>query len=84
MKTLTLTRPDDAHLHLRDQDALKHVIADSARVFGRAVIMPFVHLFTTFSEFLQLQIPSDFDNFRAYYNTFPPLAQAVRGWYSKR
>ncbi|PWF22742.1 dihydroorotase [Corticimicrobacter populi] len=38
--TLTLTRPDDWHLHLRDGEALKAVVGDTARHFGRAIIMP--------------------------------------------
>jgi dihydroorotase len=37
---LTLTRPDDWHLHLRDGAALAAVVAHSARQFARAVIMP--------------------------------------------
>jgi dihydroorotase len=40
MKTLTLTRPDDCHLHLRDDAALASVLPHTARVFGRALIMP--------------------------------------------
>ena len=39
-QTLTLTRPDDWHLHLRDGDALKAVVGDSARQFARAIVMP--------------------------------------------
>ena len=38
--TLTLTRPDDWHLHLRDGDTLRAVLPDTARRFGRAIIMP--------------------------------------------
>jgi dihydroorotase len=38
--TLTLTRPDDWHLHLRDGEAMRSVVAATARVFGRAVVMP--------------------------------------------
>lgn len=38
--TLTLGRPDDLHLHLRDGAALSAVIAFSARQFGRALVMP--------------------------------------------
>jgi len=38
--TLTLTRPDDWHLHVRDGDALKTVVAHTAAQFGRAIIMP--------------------------------------------
>jgi dihydroorotase len=37
---LTLTRPDDWHLHVRDGAAMKSVIAHSARQFARAIIMP--------------------------------------------
>ena len=37
---LTLTKPDDFHLHLRDGEMLRRVVADSARRFGRAIIMP--------------------------------------------
>ena len=37
---LTLTRPDDWHLHLRDGDALAVVLPHTARQFARAVIMP--------------------------------------------
>jgi dihydroorotase len=40
MQTLTLTRPDDWHLHLRDGAALPTTVADAARRFGRAIIMP--------------------------------------------
>ncbi len=39
-RTLTLTRPDDWHLHLRDGAALEAVVRPSARVFGRAIVMP--------------------------------------------
>jgi len=38
--TLTLTRPDDWHLHLRDGAALEAVLPDTARQFGRAIVMP--------------------------------------------
>ncbi len=40
MKTLTIIRPDDWHLHLRDGAALAAVLPDTARQFGRAIIMP--------------------------------------------
>ena len=39
-KILTLTRPDDWHLHLRDGAALKAVLPASAAQFRRAVVMP--------------------------------------------
>lgn len=37
---LTLTRPDDWHIHLRDGVALNNTVADVARYFGRAICMP--------------------------------------------
>ena len=37
---LTLLRPDDWHIHLRDGAMLPHTVADVARTFGRAIIMP--------------------------------------------
>jgi dihydroorotase len=40
MDTLTITRPDDWHLHLRDGDALAAVLPHSARQFARAIVMP--------------------------------------------
>ena len=40
MDSITLIQPDDWHLHLRDGDAMRDVLADSARQFGRAIIMP--------------------------------------------
>ena len=40
MQTLTITRPDDWHLHLRDGAALAAVLPDTARRFARAIVMP--------------------------------------------
>ncbi|MDA8109609.1 MAG: dihydroorotase [Betaproteobacteria bacterium] len=40
MDTLTLIRPDDWHLHLRDGAALAAVLPDTARRFARAIVMP--------------------------------------------
>ena len=40
MQTLTLTRPDDWHLHLRDGDMLQTVLAHTAKRFARAIVMP--------------------------------------------
>ena len=37
---LTLLRPDDWHIHLRDGAALTQTVADVARTFGRAIVMP--------------------------------------------
>lgn len=40
MNSLTIITPDDWHLHLRDTPYLQAVVADTARQFGRAIIMP--------------------------------------------
>jgi dihydroorotase len=37
---LTITRPDDWHLHLRDGEPMRSVVGATARVFARAVVMP--------------------------------------------
>ena len=38
--SLTITRPDDWHLHLRDEGAMRSVVPYTARQFGRAIVMP--------------------------------------------
>ncbi len=40
INTLTITRPDDWHIHFRDGEVMRNVVPDSARVFGRAIVMP--------------------------------------------
>ncbi|MGV1771057.1 dihydroorotase [Agrobacterium vitis] len=40
MRSLTIRRPDDWHLHLRDGAMLEGVIGDTSRHFARAIIMP--------------------------------------------
>ena len=37
---ITLLRPDDWHIHLRDGAVLRHTVADVARTFARAIVMP--------------------------------------------
>jgi dihydroorotase len=39
-QSLTITRPDDWHVHVRDGDALKTVVPHTAAQFGRAIVMP--------------------------------------------
>lgn len=43
LHTISLTRPDDWHLHLRDGSALQRTVADTARCFKRAIVMPNLH-----------------------------------------
>ncbi|NQY88746.1 MAG: dihydroorotase [Colwellia sp.] len=40
MSTITIARPDDWHVHLRDGEVLKNTVADISRYFGRAIVMP--------------------------------------------
>lgn len=40
MDALQITRPDDWHVHFRDGAQLQHVVPDTARRFGRAIVMP--------------------------------------------
>lgn len=40
MTTLSIIRPDDWHVHLRDGAALKNTVADTSKYFGRAIVMP--------------------------------------------
>ena len=40
MESITITKPDDWHVHLRDGDMLAQVAKYTARQFGRAIIMP--------------------------------------------
>ena len=40
MTSLTIRRPDDWHLHLRDGDMLRGVLPETARDFARAIVMP--------------------------------------------
>ncbi len=39
-QTITITRPDDWHLHLRDGAMMASVLPHTARQFGRAIVMP--------------------------------------------
>jgi len=40
MQRLTISKPDDWHLHLRDGEVLRAVVSDSAKRFARAIVMP--------------------------------------------
>lgn len=40
MQTLLINRPDDWHVHLRDNELLQHTVIDSAQHFARALVMP--------------------------------------------
>ncbi len=64
--TLKIARPDDWHLHLRDEPELGSVIAFSAQVFARAVVMPnlsppvsSVAAATAYRERIRAALPAD-------------------------
>ncbi|MCF2515194.1 dihydroorotase [Sphingomonas sp. G124] len=40
MQSITMRRPDDWHVHLRDGDMLERVVPHTARQFARAIVMP--------------------------------------------
>jgi len=40
IESITITRPDDWHVHLRDGNVLANTVADINRYFGRAIVMP--------------------------------------------
>ena len=50
MTRVTITRPDDWHLHLRDSNQMRSVLPDSARRFARAIVMPNLELPVTTTE----------------------------------
>lgn len=66
MKSISIIRPDDWHLHVRDDDVLKDIIPHTAQRFGRAVIMPNLNppVTTTaeaqaYQERIQAAVPND-------------------------
>jgi dihydroorotase len=87
MERLTLTKPDDWHLHLRDGEALKSVLADSTRRFGRAIIMPNLKLPVTtvsaaeaYRDRIIAALPSgvDFEPLMTLYLTDNTTAREIR------
>ncbi|CAM2738502.1 dihydroorotase [Legionella worsleiensis] len=40
MRSLIINRPDDWHVHLRDEDQLRHTVPATAQHFARALVMP--------------------------------------------
>ncbi len=88
MQRITLTRPDDWHLHLRDGGLLRQVAPASARQFARALVMPNLSPpVTTVDQALAyrqrildaLPADSDFDPFLSLYLTeSTPLSEVAR------
>jgi len=84
---ITLTRPDDWHLHLRDGAAMAAVVSYSARQFHRAIVMPNLRPPVTTTELAQayrqrildaLPAGSDFQPLMTLYLTDNTRADEVR------
>ena len=84
---LTLTRPDDWHLHLRDDEALKAVLPHTARQFARAIVMPnlkppvtTVALAAAYRERILAALPAgmDFEPLMTLYLTDNTPAEEIR------
>lgn len=87
---LTITRPDDWHLHLRDGEVLQHVVPATARQMGRAIVMPNLRPPVTTAEQalayrdrIMAQVPEGrhFDPLMTLYltdNTSPEMIAAAR------
>jgi len=68
----TITQPDDWHLHLRDESALLRTVPDTARYFGRAIIMPNLRPPVTTTE-MAISYRERILQARPQGNTFEPL-----------
>jgi dihydroorotase len=86
MHSLTITRPDDWHLHLRDGGALKAVLPDTARQFARAIVMPNLRppvtttaLAIEYRERIQNALPvgANFEPFMTLYLTDKTTAEEI-------
>ena len=81
MQTLTITRPDDWHLHLRDAEAMACVLPHTVRRFARAMVMPNLKIPVTttaaaraYRERILAALAGAFDADRAYQDKdFQPL-----------
>lgn len=67
LTTLTITKPDDWHIHLRDGEALAQTVKDAAQTFARAIVMPnLVPPITTaehavaYAQRISSHVPSDY------------------------
>jgi dihydroorotase len=87
MNRLTLTRPDDWHLHLRDGAAMASVVLHTARQFARAIVMPnlqppvtTVDLALAYRDRILAALPdgSDFEPLMTLYLTETTSADEVR------
>ncbi|GAB2647667.1 dihydroorotase [Vibrio panuliri] len=86
MTTITITRPDDWHVHLRDGEVLKDTVRDISRYNGRALIMPNTippitntELALAYRERIMAEKPSEqFEPLMALYLTDNTTADEIR------
>jgi dihydroorotase len=87
VQQLTITRPDDWHLHLRDGALMQSIVQDSARRFARAIVMPNLRPPVTTTEQAQayrqrilgaLPAASDFQPLMTLYLTDNTSAEEIR------
>jgi dihydroorotase len=87
VQQLTITRPDDWHLHLRDGALMQSVVQDTARQFARAIVMPNLRPPVTTTEQAQayrqrilgaLPAASDFQPLMTLYLTDNTSAEEIR------
>ena len=85
--SITFTRPDDWHLHLRDGEVLRDVLPHTARQFARAIVMPnlkppvtTVALAKAYYERIMAILPSDlkFEPLMTLYLTDNTSADAIK------
>ena len=83
--SVTITQPDDFHLHLRDEKQMESVVNDSAKVFGRAIIMPNlmppvtrVALAKKYKKRIQLAVHHDFEPMMTLYLTAAMTTEELR------
>ena len=84
MQSITLKRPDDWHIHLRDDAYLARTVGDAARYFGRVLVMPNlvppvtnVALATAYRDRILKHAPSGFAPMMALYLTDETSKAAV-------
>jgi dihydroorotase len=83
MTALTLRRPDDLHLHLRDGEAMRSVLPFTAARFARALIMPNLRPPVTTTEHAQAYRQRILDALPAG-TTFAPLMIRPRSTVRRR
>ena len=90
--SITFTRPDDWHLHLRDGEVLRDVLPHTARQFARAIVMPnlkppvtTVALAKAYYERIMAILPSDlkFEPLMTLYLTDNTSADEIKRAYRK-